>query len=727
MKQLLKKCSSLLLSFALLLSVMPRLHADENQEPVIVTKTAEQREGTDNIWEITLDINVNGDTKLYNLNDFIGKDFNIMDKEGIQVFDKDGILISDKIKWLDQFNEKGGFEVKLSEINISKFPLKIKYIVYIDENAEYSTHEGIKKYKTSGISKEDNKELPALIIYSSGNTVPNFLKIESPEVEYYKNTTYTVAHRVLLDKNENKHEIFNEKVRGRLGFITDAKARTDVVDGFDYGFYEAKTFKKVIVRENLVLWINYEPKDLSKITFTAKSGKSEYNGLEQELKGFTHNAQDGVQFPEIVAKSGKVSDVGVYKVTFENMGNKVKDSEGNRYYAEYKDGVFEITKKALEIKVIGKTLTQAYNGKEQVVNGFEIENKEKLPKGLNVSLKKDVKAEAKGTEVKKYMMGLTKDSFEITGDNAKNYEITLNVVDGYLEITKAQNSGNPGNSGNTGNSGSNSSSDSGSSSNSTITITENKNPLGNITDKNKKNENKDKETKKETVKSKLNTKDHFAYVKGYPDNTVRPDGLLTREEITEVFYRLLDEEYKGIIKSEKNNFSDVKVGSWSNAAISTLSNAGVVKGYKDGKFYPSKNVTRAELVAIALRLVGVDEKAKHQFNDVKGHWAEKEISSAVKRAWIKGYKDGSFKPDRYVTRAEFISFVNNVLDRHVKKENILKGTKDFKDLQDENKWYYAPIKAATNSYLYEEEEVKENSVTVKYQKWTKLLNAEKKM
>ncbi|PID82445.1 MAG: hypothetical protein CSB16_01280 [Clostridiales bacterium] len=213
---------------------------------------------------------------------------------------------------------------------------------------------------------------------------------------------------------------------------------------------------------------------------------------------------------------------------------------------------------------------------------------------------------------------------------------------------------------------------------------------------------------------RLNYKDHFAYVQGYPDKSVRPNGNITRAEVSAIFFRLLDKKYREEIRANGNNFNDVMSKSWYNKHVSTLSKGHIINGYKDGSFRPNQLITRAELAVIASRFDKLELNVKTPFNDVKGHWAEKYIASAAKKGWIKGYKNGTFKPNKPITRAEFMTLVNNVLKRHVNKKDILPKTIQFTDLQNKNAWFYSAVKIATNSYLYE-------NLGNEFQKWTKLI------
>lgn len=208
------------------------------------------------------------------------------------------------------------------------------------------------------------------------------------------------------------------------------------------------------------------------------------------------------------------------------------------------------------------------------------------------------------------------------------------------------------------------------------------------------------------------TDEHIAYIQGYPDNTVRPLRYITREEVATVFYRLLDAEYRSMVFTTNQNFLDVKATRWSNKHIATLANAEVILGYKDGTFRPGNYITRAELAVIASRFDNLSPFESDKFSDIKGHWANKYINSAAEKGWVKGYADGTFKPDNYITRAEFVTLVNAVLDRKVTKDYILKDARQFPDLT-EDKWYYEDMQEAINSHEYEWQE--DNT-----EKWTKI-------
>ena len=232
-------------------------------------------------------------------------------------------------------------------------------------------------------------------------------------------------------------------------------------------------------------------------------------------------------------------------------------------------------------------------------------------------------------------------------------------------------------------------------------------------------------------KPSLNTKDHYGYIIGYPvdyytgqpttDQTkkpVRPEGKITRAEVATIYFRMLTDESRTKFWSQSNAYSDVKAGDWFNNAVSTLSNAGIIAGYEDGSFRPNGYITRAEFATIAARFFDVTYNGKDLFPDISGHWAKDYINQAANKGFVNGYEDGTFKPDRNITRAEAVTLVNRTLDRHPDKSHFTKDMLVWPDNMDQTKWYYADMQEATNSHTYQ---MKENSDKTKYENWTKTL------
>ena len=199
---------------------------------------------------------------------------------------------------------------------------------------------------------------------------------------------------------------------------------------------------------------------------------------------------------------------------------------------------------------------------------------------------------------------------------------------------------------------------------------------------------------------KLNTSDHFAYVQGYPDGTVKPAGNITRAETAAILFRLMDEGSRKTYYSTKSGFRDVATGSWYNTYVATLNNAGVITDSSNGYFRPNEAITRAELAAMLANFTETAGAANY-FNDVSArYWAANAIAICAKLGWITGYPDGSFRPDRNVTRAELMAMINRATGRAPKSADaFLPGMKTWSD-NTADKWYYLDVQEATNSHAY---------------------------
>ena len=201
---------------------------------------------------------------------------------------------------------------------------------------------------------------------------------------------------------------------------------------------------------------------------------------------------------------------------------------------------------------------------------------------------------------------------------------------------------------------------------------------------------------------KLNTADHFAYVQGYPDGTVKPTGDVTRAEVAAILYRVMDADCVKTYETTRCSFSDVARGDWFNLYVATLENAGVIVDTRtNGKFRPNEAITRAELAAMLAQFADI-KSAANSFNDVSArHWASDEIAVCAKMGWINGYPDGSFRPDATITRAEMMAMTNRALGRTPKSaDDLLSGMKTWRDNANVNAWYYLDVQEATNSHTY---------------------------
>ena len=407
--------------------------------------------------------------------------------------------------------------------------------------------------------------------------------------------------------------------------------------------------------DNKVINLNY----YKNVELTAKSDTRVYNGVEQTLEGYTCDTE-GVTFEGITA-SGSGTDAREYPVTFNgNLVNKHATVDNKDYIiTKATEGTLNITPVTEEVTVTikGNTKTVYYNGKEQSVEGYTVESiSNPLYTESDFSLKSGITAEAKGKKVGTYDMGLTNESFKNTSKNFTN--VVFIVEDGYLKIKRHAVA-----------------------------------------------PSRPTEPEVEEEPFKLNTDDHFAYIIGYPDGTVQPNGQITRAEATTIFFRLLTDESREANLTKTNRYTDVAAGAWYNTAISTMTRAGIVDGYPDGTFRPDAPITRAEMSKIISLFAELDKKTD-RFSDIAGHWAEKYIKLAAGNGWIEGYPDGTFLPQRNITRAETATMINRVLERVPSQESRLLDRGVMQTWPDANPgdWFYLAIQEATNSHDYERSE-----------------------
>ena len=405
------------------------------------------------------------------------------------------------------------------------------------------------------------------------------------------------------------------------------------------------------------------------IVVTANDVTVPYDGKAHGGNGCT--ADNLVEGHNVTATiTGSETNVGVYPDTLVPSNAKITDQSGtdvtNNYKVEYARGTLTITKRTetATVTITGNHNSVKYNGREQSVTGFTYT----APEGVTVTLNAGSKAEAKGTDKGTYYMGLTKDDFTVFSEIYKEVKIIVN--DGYLEITRSGGHHprpKP-----------------------TVEI-EDDDALG------------------------LNTTDHFAYIVGYGNGEVRPQNNITRAEVATIFFRLLTDDVRDENLTKTNRYSDVAATSWYNTAVSTLSSMGIITGYPDGTFRPNAAITRAEFAAIAARFDHDGDKTAAKFSDIATHWAKDEISIAYNNGWINGYPNGTFGPQRDITRAETMTLVNRVLNRLPEtEEDLLPNMVTWTDNADKNAWYYLAVQEATNSHYYK---FKTNS---KYEKWTEL-------
>ena len=216
-------------------------------------------------------------------------------------------------------------------------------------------------------------------------------------------------------------------------------------------------------------------------------------------------------------------------------------------------------------------------------------------------------------------------------------------------------------------------------------------------------DDEDVEPEVEYTPNWLNTEDHFAYIVGYEDGSVRPTANITRAEVATIFFRLLTDEARAEFWSSENDFTDVASDAWYNNAVSTLSGMGILGGYEDGSFRPNASITRAEFVAIATRFFDYSARYEGGFTDVSyGDWYADCVQASADMGLVNGYEDGSFRPNASITRAEACAIVNRVLHRiphedHLLSESVMNVWPD----NPKSAWYYADMQEATNSHDYD--------------------------
>jgi len=462
------------------------------------------------------------------------------------------------------------------------------------------------------------------------------------------------------------------------GSLVDGHAATVTISGSktDAGEYEellVPNVTKIVDAKNKDVTgyydISYEDGTLTinkrSVTLTSETASKVYDGTPLTKPEVTVTG-DGFVEGEVtdIKATGTITDVGTVTntITFAK-GEKFKDSN---YAITKTEGTLEVTPitDKVTVTITGNTKTVRYNGKEQSVTGFTYT----APEGVRVTLKDGFKDEAKGTDKGTYYMGLTKDAFIVSSNIYKEFKIVVN--DGYLEITRSGGHHprpKP-----------------------TVEI-EDDDALG------------------------LNTTDHFAYIVGYGNGEVRPQNNITRAEVATIFFRLLTDDVRDENLTKTNRYSDVAATSWYNTAVSTLSSMGIITGYPDGTFRPNAAITRAEFAAIAARFDSNGDKTTAKFSDIATHWAKDEISIAYNNGWITGYPNGTFGPQRDITRAETMTLVNRVLNRQPETEDdLLPNMVTWTDNANPKAWYYLAVQEATNSHYYE---FKTNS---QYEKWTEL-------
>lgn len=471
------------------------------------------------------------------------------------------------------------------------------------------------------------------------------------------------------------------------------------------------------------------------VEITAKSDSVVYDGKEHSVSGFT-GAPEDADFSAITV-GAKGTKVDVYPAEFAAETVGTVDETENYIITKATNGQLEITSRPyhpnppitdkITVEITGNSDSVVYDGTEHSVKDYtvKISDSRYTEKDFTFS----GKALASGVNAGAYEMGLKADQFKNTNARFTNVEFIIKA-DGVLTITQRPLTITAGSAEGiapvtcdkytveglaTGDKVD------------SVKITgiqsepgESPNVASDAVIKNAKGEDVTANYKITYVNGVLkaievlNKEIHFNYVIGYTDGTIRPNNDISRAEVATIFFRLLTDEAREQYTTTAGNFTDVKAGMWCNRAIATLTNMGIIKGYTDGSFQPNKSITRAELATIIARFAKLDVNTK-TFSDINGHWAQKNIELAAGNGWINGYEDGTFRPNNNITRAETFAMINRVLDRQTESVSDLLPTSEmnmWSDNLNENAWYYKDVQEATN---YHKCDRVGDSV---YEKWT---------
>ena len=212
----------------------------------------------------------------------------------------------------------------------------------------------------------------------------------------------------------------------------------------------------------------------------------------------------------------------------------------------------------------------------------------------------------------------------------------------------------------------------------------------------------------------LFTDDHYAYIVGGPDGTVRPNDSMTRAGVATIFFRLLKDSVRDANLLTGCTYTDVPDGHWANTAISTMTGLDIVRGYDAAAFGPGDPITRAQFAAICARFDTGKSNGSRTFSDIEGHWAKAYIERAAELGWISGFQDGTFRPDAYITRAQAVTMINRMLNRVPEDpSDLLPGMNVWPDCSPSD-WFYLAVQEATNSHDFEHK-------AGNYETWTKLM------
>ena len=660
------------------------------------------------------------DTKVYNgLNQtFTGYDFVIENN------------LNNAYKATD-FSLKTDADVTASGTNVGEYTMGLTEDSFVNNNANFDVKFVIVKDGSLTITKR-----PLTIIGENSD----------PSEITYDGQTHTYTSWSLAPAADNSGLVSGHQITGITYLLTgknagdytgqfsgDAKIMSGEEDvTANYSIERAPGKMKIVPAEKIAVKIIGNHKEVW------------YNGQEQSVSGFTFEVADNTVTVEL--KAGHYAIAKGTNVKTYYMGLKSDDFTIN--HKNYKEVSVEIVDGYLTIKrhytpnppimdeiiveITGNSDSVVYDGTEHSVKDYTVKISD--PRYTEKDFTFTGKAEASGINAGTYEMGLKAEQFKNTNARFTNVKFVIKA-DGVLTITPKEliiTAGSKTEYGPT-----------------PVTCDEwtvsglaagdkvesvkitgiqsvpgsSPNVPSDAVIKNAKGEDVTKNYAIKyvngtlTMLEVLNKEDHFNYIIGTPEGLSLPTANVTRAEVATIFFRLMTDDARAKFDSLDNNFSDVAKGQWYNRAISTLANAGIIKGDPAGTYRPGDPITRAEMAAIIARFGDFKEGGK-TFNDISGHWAQKYIELAASNGWINGNPDGTFKPNNNITRAETVAMINRVLDRQTKDVSDLLPVSQMTNWSDNANtaaWYYRDIQEATNNHKAERVG---NSI---YEKWTEKL------
>ena len=672
---------------------------------------------------------------------------------------------------------KGEYDVEFATDPVNKVSTDRKYIVtaanpgkltitpleltYVGESKTV-TYNG-QQQSITGITEKNSKTLPVghtlsgLSYLAQGTTVGSYdgAFTGTAKIEDASGTDVTPNYEIKTEPGEltieadnteitvtitgnTATEVYNGSEQSVTGFTTDVgdkpitvalksdhKAEAKGIDAGEYKMgltandFEATSDNYSNIKIEVVDgWLKINPiTDPVTVTITGRNATVKYNGKEQKVEGYTYKAEDAAgkaisnkQFTAALKSGHKAeatgTSIGTYPMNLKGSDFTVTSTNYSNITVKVNDGWLRIVSNAIHFDpndIGGEPIAEKYlivNRGSAPEETFEV-----VIKQLRGEQMSDGEATLSGKDGRKDFTGFE----QLTYTAAGTYYYTIGETDHNTRYMRYDSSLYT----------------------LTVVVTEGAdgleirdvyytNDAGKVSRSfpiafNNTYDRKTGTVVIPTTPSQLNTDDHYAYVIGYPDGSVHPNGEITRAEVAAIFFRLLRDDVRSTNFTTYNAYTDVSVGKWYNNPISTMSRLGIIKGYPDGTFRPNDPITRAEFAAIAARFDEHKAAKLASFTDIYGHWAVSEISLAYENGWIKGYNDGTFRPNRNITRAEAMALINRVLNRAPEKpSDLLNNMNKWTDNLDTTKWYYLDVQEATNSHDYTRK-------TNNYEMWKKML------